>query len=438
MTPSRLALVLSLAFALNAFGQFLPLVPFAIDPPDPTSTDSVTLVVQEYASCPPEPVVVRSGLVFDVTVADGPCSAPPHPVTFRIELGMLPAGHYTVNAHAPAGPVASVLAFDVVPAAPLDLSVSQPVGSTAGGTTVIVSVPAAFCLGVPINQCPLPAITFGGIPATSITAVDDTHFRVTTPPHAAGPVQVVASASSYTRSSYGFRYYDPQAAPSEKFFERVLIPVIFHGPGAFGSNWVTELSLINANAYPIEGWRPIAGRASIDSKPVVFGSEDAPNGLFLIVSRQATPNLTFHAAVRDTSRADREWATEIPVVRDDKFSYYPVELLDIPIDPRFRTMVRIYSPDAQVPNYARQVHVSVYSLDDGHVLRELFPSLTNPSGCSDAVSCAEHPAFVSVSDVTNGLPSGRAGVRIEGYAPLWVFATVTNNDTQHVTVVSPQ
>lgn len=438
MTLSRLALALSLALALHAFGQFPPIVPFAIAPPDPTSTDSVTLAVQQFASCPPAPIVVRSGFVIDVTETDGPCGAPPHPITFRVELGMLPAGHYTVNAHAPGGPVQSLLAFDVFPAAPLDLSVSQPVGTTAGGTTVIVSVPAAFCLGVPSNQCPLPSITFGGVPATNIAAVDDTHFRVTTPAHAAGPVQVVASAASYTKSSYAFRYYDPQAAPSEKFFERVLIPVIFHGPGAFGSNWVTELSLVNDNSYPIEAWRPIAGRASIDSKPVVFGSEDAPNGLFLVVPRQADSSLTFHAAVRDTSRADREWATEIPVVREEKFSIYPVELLDIPIDPRFRTMVRIYSPDALVPDYARQLHISVYSLDDGHVLRELFSSLTNPSGCSDAVSCAEHPAFASVSDLTNGLPSGRAGIRIEGSAPLWAFATVTNNDTQHVTVVSPQ
>lgn len=75
---------------------------------------------------------------------------------------------------------------------------------------------------------------------------------------------------------------------------------------------------------------------------------------------------------------------------------------------------------------------------DPVTLRKFYPTLANASGCTDAVSCAEHPAFASVADLTNGLPPGRAGVQIQGDAPLWAFATVTNNDTQHVTVVSPQ
>jgi hypothetical protein len=438
MTLARFAAVLSLAFALHAFGQFDPYTPLEVDPPDPTTADSVTLLVRQVDSCPPVPIVVRSGFEIDVTVRYGLCLFPPTLITHTIELGTLPAGHYTVIANSPAVPPQPItLGFDVTPASS-DLTVSQSVGSTAGGTTVIVTVAAAHCLNQPISACPAPTITFGGVPATNVTVIDQAHFRVATPPHAAGAVQVVVNDPSFTKSSYAFRYYDPQAAPSAKFFERVLIPVVFHGPGAFGSNWVTELSLVNANSYVVEPWRPIAGQTAIASKPVIFGSENAPNGLFLVVPRQATGGLTFHAAVRDTSRADSEWATQIPVVHETQFSTSPVELLDIPIDSRFRTMLRIYSPDPLLPDYARQVHVSVYSLTDGHVLREVYPSLTNPSGCSDAVSCAEHPAFVSVADLTAGLPPGRAGVQIQGNAPLWAFATVTNNDTQHVTVVSPQ
>ena len=437
MTLSRLAVVLSLAFAVHSFGQFDSFTPLAVDPPDPTSADSVTLIVKQFDSCPPPPTVVRSGFEIDVTVYGGVCGFPPAVITHTIELGNLPAGHYTVVANTVGGPQPITFTFDVTPAT-TDLTVSQSIGSTAGGTTVIVTVAAAHCLNQPITACPSPTITFGGIPATTVTVIDQAHFRVTTPHHPAGAVQVVVNDAAFTKSSYAFRYYDPQAAPSAKFFERVLIPVVFNGPGAFGSNWVTELSLVNANSYPIEPWHPIAGQTSIASKPVVFGSESAPNGIFLIVPRQAAASLTFHAAVRDTSRADREWATEIPVVRETEFSNYPVELLDIPVDVRFRTMLRIYSPDPLLADYAQQVHVSVYSLDDGHVLRDIYRTLTNPSGCSDPVSCAEHPAFVAVADLTNGLPAGRIGVQVQGYIPLWAFATVTNNETQHVTVVSPQ
>ena len=429
MTLSGIAAVLSLVMTLGVSAQKLPV---SVDPPDPTSADPVTLNVEVVASCPLPPKVVRTAFDIDVTILSIPCSFPiEFDVTFPVELGTLPAGHYTVGVHYPSGPpFPGTFGFDVLPASS-DLTVSQSIGSTAGGTSVIVTVAAAHCLNQPITACPAPAITFGGVPATNVTVIDQAHFRATTPPHAAGAVQVVVNDTSFTKSSYAFRYYDPQAPLSEKFFERVLIPVVFHGPGAFGSNWVTELSLANTNSYPVEPWRPIAGRTSIDSKPVVFGSEDAPNGLFLIVPRQATPALTFHAAVRDTSRADSEWATEIPVAREAQFSNNPVELLDVPIDPRFRTMLRIYSPEASIPDSNSQVHVTVYSLDDGHVLRELFPSLVNSSD-------AEHPAFVSVSDLMNGLPSGRAGVQVQGPVKLWAFATVTNNVTQHVTVVSPQ
>lgn len=99
--------------------------------------------------------------------------------------------------------------------------------------------------------------------------------------------------------------------------------------------------------------------------------------------------------------------------------------------------VRVYSPTNPVPGYASFVHVVVYSLDDGSTLRDVYPSLVDPTACRDAVSCAEHPSYAAVADVTAGLPSGRVGVQILGNVPLWAFATITNNETQHVTVVSP-
>ena len=437
MPLSRLAVILSLAIAVRSSGQFGPFTPLAVDPADPTSSDPVTVIFTLLVSCTPTPTVTRSG--FDITVVEppfAPCGAPPALGTFRLEVGTLPPGHYTVVAKLGGVQYGDPFGFDVLDASS-NVTVSQSIGSTAGGTPVIVTVAAAHCLNQPLSACAAPTITFGGVPATNVTVIDQAHFSATTPPHAPGAVQVVVTDVSFTKSSYAFRYYDMQLAPSAKFFERVLIPVIFNGPGAFGSHWVTELSLVNANSYPIEPWRPIAGRTAIASQPVVFGSEDAPNGVFLVVPRQSTPGLTFHAAVRDTSRADSEWATQIPVVRETQFSGNPIELLDIPIDPRFRTMIRIYSPNPVLPGFSSGVHVLVYSLDDGRALRDVFAKLTNPSGCSDALSCAQHPAFVSVADVMNGLPPGRAFVQIQGAAPLWAFATVTNNETQHVTVVSP-
>ncbi len=98
-------------------------------------------------------------------------------------------------------------------------------------------------------------------------------------------------------------------------------------------------------------------------------------------------------------------------------------------------MLRVYGLEP-VPAYATTVHVIVYTLDDGRELRDFYISLSNPVACT--TSCSDHPGFAAVADLTAGPSSKRVGVRILGFVPLWAFATVTNNETQHVTVVSPQ
>jgi hypothetical protein len=436
LTTVRIFVFLSIVIAVVALGQFSGAPP-SIDPPDPTSKDAVTLIVQQIASCPPPPEMSRSGFEIAVTLRPGPCLSPPVLITHHIELGVIPSGQYHVVITAESGQSPFTFSF-VVLDANSGVAVSQSVGSTAGGTTINIVVAAAHCLNHAPTACPPPSITFGGVPATNVVVIDQSHFRATTPPHATGAVQVSVTGDSFVKTSYAFRYYDPTAPPSDKFFVKVLIPVIFNGPGALGSNWSTELSLRNDNDYLVEPWRPIAGSSAIAPvKPISFGSGSAPSGAFLILPRQAAAGVSFHAAVRDTSRADREWATEIPVVRENDFSSSGVELLDIPVDSRFRTMVRVYSMANPVPAYTSFVHIIVYSIDDGSVLRDVYPSLSDPTGCSDATSCAAHPSFASVSDLTAGLPSGRVGVQVQGNVPLWAFATVTNNETQHVTVVSP-
>ena len=433
------ATITALVFLVSAASLFAQLssTPVSIDPPDPTSVDPVTLFVQQFDSCPPPPVMTRSGFEIDVTLGAGICLSPPVLITHSVDLGTLPAGRYNVNVVYPGSSVPVTFSF-VVLDANYSVAVWQSVGSTAGGTTVNIVVAADHCPNQPPATCPALSITFGGIPATNVVIVDPSHFRATPPPHAAGAVQVTVADGTFTKSSYAFRYFDPAAPPSDKFFEKVLLPVIFNGPGAFGSNWTTDLSLRNDNGYSVEPWRPIGGSSSIvPSRPLLFGSGNVPAGLFAVVPRQAASGLAFHAAVRDTSRGDAEWATEIPVVREGAFSAAGVELLDIPADARFRTTVRIYSPTNPVPGYASAVHVVIYSLNDGSTLRNLFLSLLDPAGCSDAVSCAEHPSYAAATDVTAFLPSGRVGLQIQGSVPLWAFATITNNETQHVTVVSP-
>jgi hypothetical protein len=184
--------VLFLVGAVAAFGQFSPAPP-STDPPDPTSHDTVTLIVQQFASCPPPPAMTRSGFDIAVTLRPGPCLSPPVLVTQRVELGVLPPGQYHVAISAEGGQSAPTFSF-VVLDANSTVAVSQSVGSTAGGTTVNIVVAAAHCLNQPPTACPLPSIRFGGVSATKVVVIDQSHFRATTPPHAPGAVQVTVPA----------------------------------------------------------------------------------------------------------------------------------------------------------------------------------------------------------------------------------------------------
>jgi len=430
MAILRTIILALLLMSSAAFGQRSP----AIDPPDPTSKDPVTLLVQQVDSCPPPPAVSRSGFEIKVTVNFGQCLFPPSLITHHVELGVLPAGQYNVVVYYAGSQQPVAFSFTVLEAS-LSVSVEPYLGSTEGGTIVDVNILGAFC----INQtpCPAPTITFDGVPGT-VLQFESVHLRAKTPPHATGAVDVRVTASN-VNSSYAFRYYDRGAPPSSVFFEKVLIPVILNGPGALGSNWVTEIFMRNDNAYFVELWRPIAGSSAVTpSTPLSFGSAtNSPGGIFLIAPREAATALKFHAMVRDTSRGDIEWGTQIPIVRETSF-VSQIDLLDIPVDQRFRTMLRIYSLQPVAPTAT--IGLTVYSLDDGKDVRHFLWPMSVPTACTDATSCADKPGYAAISDLTSGVSAPRIGVRVDAYTAIkvWAFATVTNNNTQHVTVISPE
>ena len=80
-------------------------------------------------------------------------------------------------------------------------SVSPTSGSTLGGTSVTITG-TSFTTG----QAPF-AVTFGGVSATNVTRVDNTHLTCTTPAHAAGTVDVIVQDKNGTATlTNGFTY----------------------------------------------------------------------------------------------------------------------------------------------------------------------------------------------------------------------------------------
>ncbi|MDQ3281574.1 MAG: IPT/TIG domain-containing protein [Acidobacteriota bacterium] len=406
-TKLLIAAVLLFAGTLASADVPLPAYSISTEPVDPTSLEPVTLIVAEFDSCPPPPTFTRNGFDIRVEWIDGPCLSPPTLVTRRFALGVLAPGTYTVTVTR--NTQTRVFTFVVQPADEFIVNVDPSLGPTTGGTRVNITAS-------PGGTIP-PQITFGGVPATDIEVIDNGHFRATTPPHAAGAVEVrVGRLASYT-----FRYYDPNDLPSQ-LFERVLIPVVYNGPGAFNSEWRTEITVRNETTAPVELGRPV-GSARVFT-PLVPAQLNVPNsnGVFLFVPREASATLRINALVRDISREAQDLGTEIPIARESDFAS-AVGLLNIPVDTRFRRTLRIYT----LGEGETRARVITYSLDNGLTIDDRLVTFTGSR----------------TIDLDNSLrlpTSGRVGIRVEKFnAPnVWAFVTITNNETQHVTVVSPQ
>ena len=103
--------------------------------------------------------------------------------------------------------------------------------------------------------------------------------------------------------------------------------------------------------------------------------------------------------------------------------------------------VRIYA-NGSYPTFAR---VSSYAMEDGHGLADRLIALNSPQPCPGEPCASDRPSFASVSDFASmfrtNVTTDRIGLRIEPWVagtPLRAFVSITNNETQQVTVVSPQ
>jgi hypothetical protein len=228
--------------------------------------------------------------------------------------------------------------------------------------------------------------------------------------------------------------------------ERVLLP-IFTRPvsGAYGSDFRSELKLMNAGsqslgAYGLE-WIcvvlcPFDPLLPFELEPDFV--EDANPytrsgnpGWFLFVPSDRIDDLVLQLRVYDVSREATNFGTEIPVVRDEEVTRAPLVLLGVPTDERFRNTLRIYSFEEgaftitiEGANGVRYDH-GVYAAPGESIF---------------------DPAYAAFVDFPANI--GPVKVTIRALAPIvtppalpprfWAFNAVTNNETQHITVVSPQ
>jgi len=193
------------------------------------------------------------------------------------------------------------------------------------------------------------------------------------------------------------------------------------------------------------GCSPIPLHVSFSAAGVglfVETTDGEPQGSLMYFRRGDAAKVTFNLRIQDLSRAAQTWGTEIPVVRESAFRIGITSLIDIPLDSRFRQMLRVYDPDA-----AAGALILARIFDDGGTTPIVeVPLQFQVRKSNNVVTTALLPFRPGYAQLDlGGLPElrGHAGARVE-LQPLtpqlryWAFVSVTNNDTQHVTTITPQ
>lgn len=243
--------------------------------------------------------------------------------------------------------------------------------------------------------------------------------------------------------------------------ERILVPIFTREPlpGAFGSQWSTDLWVTNDGDTPIGA----GGFESVCIFPVceldprlpprttirvrLYERPDGRQGTFIVADGPQADRLSFNLRFRDLSRQSATWGTEVPVVREGEFRAARFSLMDVPLTEGFRSVLRIY--ELNDTGRSALVRVRVYSIDPSKYLTnspvdQLIKETVYPLQFLSPGNASAFPGYLAV-DLSGSVAPVASDQRVrleiepatEGLR-LWGFVTVVHNESQHATVVTPQ
>lgn len=330
-------------------------------------------------------------------------------------------------------------------------SITPNSGPTSGGTVVTIRGeelnPNIQC----ILPCP-PVVTFG---ERSVEATErgNRELVVVTPEHVPGAVDVKIAAPGREEVVVrnGFTFYERH----EQGYEKVLLPILLSGTasGAGGSQWQTEFRLRNVGDTPLRVapyvCEPAPCPPVFPSTYVLLPGASLPKAArfsttrgnpsqMLYVSEPAT--VAAGLRVSDISRSAWNAGTDVPVIREHELLTAATQLVNVPLDAtRSRILLRVYDVDQSSAEFS----VNFYRDDDDAAEPVYRTSVT--------ATTPQQPPFRTEAaygelDITRLLHLRLAWpstARIEVIprtrgSRYWAFVSLTNNETQLVTLVTPQ
>lgn len=287
-----------------------------------------------------------------------------------------------------------------------------------------------FALGCPSIECST-YVKFGDAMA-DIAINTRQEIVALAPAHASGTVDVTVNIAGKKKIVLpnAFTYREDQSI----IYENVLLPILVTNvPGAFGSSWETITSFYNSSTAPLEvrygdcNGDPLPSTCKSFPVPpkqtTLFTPMSQPNGLTLQVRRDRMTDLDIALRVHDLSKQNQNYGTAVPVVRGESYRLV-VRLQNVTTDSHFRSTLRAYP----------------YFGDTQPIKMLIFDEFDNSLVVADTLS-----APFQVTSLTDTYPQlhGHGSVRIELTSsitpahPIWAFVSVTNNDTQLVTLIAP-
>ena len=401
------------------------------DPPDVTVHHSVDAIVKGVwpHSCLPsvsDVVVDGSTITLHLNANVPPnvgCLQALQAYSRTFHLDVLPAGAYTVVVVADAGATSTELGRANLVVRDTETLSILPYGVPTSGGLILVTPPTI------LNPATL---IIGGVEVTprsnfaGLIAAD-------APPHAPGAVDVTVKSPSGTMTAKAaLIYYDP-ASVDPAVFEPILFPLSFQGPGALGSQWTTENFLYdNGSLAFFRDPPPCDGCGTMmTSGTRQLINNGNPWGHVLYVLRGRVPALEFASRIRDTSRQSQTAGTEVPVVHERDFRT-SLRFMNVPADSRYRVTLRLWS----LGDYPQFIVADGINSD----LQRAFPVTRIPGtemwfGSADVTPLLKgnfNPTVITV------VPSGGYPVVSSTfYPPIWGMLSITNNETQQVTIISP-
>jgi len=331
-------------------------------------------------------------------------------------------------------------------------SITPSSGPAAGGTEVVIRGDNFSTKVLCILPCP-PIVSFGEI-EVPVQKESNDELTVITPAHPAGTVDVtvkVTGENPVTKSN-GFTF----AGGQEALYELALLPVYLDGPvdGAFGARWITDFWIRNNGQDPVSlaPWPcetvcppvfpltySLAPGFSLHNLPP-FPVEGGNPSRLLFVSKPGPSNVSMGLRFADLSRTSLNGGTDLPVIRENELLVKESQLFNMPLtDPKFRVLLRVYD----TAYTSSKFRVVIFPQADGSQSEVHSEELTAVTSQTGQFRTEAAYAQLDITGLLRLEKTWPASIRI-AVVPLtpgsryWAFASITNNETQLVTLATPQ